>query len=398
MSQIAIIGRSPSLSLAELESIFGPSKLKIAGNQAVLLSLDAKEIIHNKIGGTQKVGSVLETLSFSDWSRVRKHLNSQVINYTKALPGSKVKLGISVYDFNVKPAEINATSLNLKKVLKSKGFSCRIIANKYAELNSAQVIHGGLLTDSGTELLIVRDGANTIIAKTNSVQDIDAYAARDHGRPMRDAKIGMLPPKLAQIIINLAIGQSDTKSVDNPTLLLDPFCGTGVVLQEALIMGLDCFGSDLEPRMVEYTNKNIEWLRSKNILDDPTVSFNSKVADATSANWQPKPSLVACETYLGRPLSSQPSAEVLNKIIQDCNTIHKKFLQNIARQTEKGFRMCVAVPAWYTKNGFKHLPILDSLDDLGYNRISFVHAHDSGLIYHRKDQIVARELVVLIKK
>ena len=109
-------------------------------------------------------------------------------------------------------------------------------------------------------------------------------------------------------------------------------------------------------------------------------------------------SATACETYLGRPLTSLPDPETLNRIIQDVNTIHKKFLQNVVRQTEKGFRMCIAVPAWKTKNGFKHLPTLDHLEELGYNRVSFVHVKTSDLIYHREDQTVARELVVIVRK
>ncbi len=84
--------------------------------------------------------------------------------------------------------------------------------------------------------------------------------------------------------------------------------------------------------------------------------------------------------------------------MQDVDTIHKKFLQNVARQTKPGFRLCIAVPAWKTKNGFQHLKTLDSLEELGYTRVSFAHARPKDLVYHREDQIVARELVVLIRK
>jgi hypothetical protein len=44
------------------------------------------------------------------------------------------------------------------------------------------------------------------------VQDIDAYAERDFERPMRDAFVGMLPPKLAQIMLNLAVGEEFLES------------------------------------------------------------------------------------------------------------------------------------------------------------------------------------------
>ena len=84
--------------------------------------------------------------------------------------------------------------------------------------------------------------------------------------------------------------------------------------------------------------------------------------------------------------------------MNDCDTIHTKFLKNIAKQTSLGFRMCLAVPAWKTRQGFKHLKTLDSLEKLGYNRLKFVHAEDKDLIYHRKGQFVGRELVILERK
>jgi 2-polyprenyl-3-methyl-5-hydroxy-6-metoxy-1,4-benzoquinol methylase len=104
------------------------------------------------------------------------------------------------------------------------------------------------------------------------VQDIEAYGARDQARPARDARVGMLPPKLAQTIINLAAGRPETRmdkhwdSADGlgRFMVLDPFCGTGVILQEALLMGYSVYGSDIEPRMAEYTKKNLQWLVSNN--------------------------------------------------------------------------------------------------------------------------------------
>jgi hypothetical protein len=84
--------------------------------------------------------------------------------------------------------------------------------------------------------------------------------------------------------------------------------------------------------------------------------------------------------------------------MQDVNLIHKRFLQNVTRQTEPGFRMCIAVPAWKVSTGFKHLKVLDNLEELSYNRMKFVHAENKDLIYYREGQFVGRELVVLVRK
>ena len=157
-------------------------------------------------------------------------------------------------------------------------------------------------------------------------------------------------------------------------------------------MGLNVYGSDLEPRMVDYTKANLEWL---NIT---SVEQRVEQGDAIIKDWNEPFDLVASETYLGRPFSASPKPEILREVMQDVDTIHRKFLRNLARQTKSGFRLCLAVPAWRTAHGFQHLKMLDSLEELGYTRLKFVHVAREELIYHRDNQIVARELIVLIRK
>lgn len=388
MNFIAILGRQPKISLAEAEAVFGANSTRQISTEVAEIESAKTDILKKapSLGGSQKIGRVIDTIPSTDWSRITNYLQKNITSYIPASDGAKIRLGFSVYGHKLSPGKLNATGLGLKKIIRAGSQSIRIIPNKELSLGSAQVLRNKLTSPNGYELLIVKDGKSSIIAQTYYIQDIDSYATRDHGRPARDARVGMLPPKLAQIIINLS-GFSAGDS------LLDPFCGTGVVLQEALLAGAKhVYGSDLEPRMVDYTNTNLAWLNDGKY----NSKFTTKVADATSESWAwSNTDVIACETYLGRPLSSTPSREVLRKIISDCDTIHKKFLRNVAKQTPSGFRMCIAVPAWRTGKGFKSLPTLDFLSDLGYNHISFKFAGSKDLIYYRPGQQVARELVVL---
>jgi tRNA (guanine10-N2)-dimethyltransferase len=139
--------------------------------------------------------------------------------------------------------------LTLKKSLRERG-SVRLITPKEGTAVTAAQLSANHVLRSGFELLVVIDGKRMILALTIGVQDIDWYNRRDYGRPARSAKVGMLPPKLAQVMVNT------TKA----STVYDPFCGTGVVLQEALLMGRLAVGSDLSPEMVEASRRNLDWL------------------------------------------------------------------------------------------------------------------------------------------
>jgi hypothetical protein len=446
---ILVLGRQPELGLAELERLFGSEAVHpvphlaaayspAAGSTSprlALLDVAPDAVAFARLGGSVKLARPLATLPTLNWPQIEAGLRKAALQSAKATPDGKLKIGLSFYGFEpgtMNPARANAAGLNLKKALRQTDRSVRIVPNKELQLNSAQVLHNHLTGELGREFLIIKSApakgrpGHTIIAQTVTEQDIDAYAARDQGRPKRDARVGMLPPKLAQIIVNLS-------GAKRGGTVWDPFCGTGVLLQEALLMGIDVYGSDIESRMIEYTEQNLAWLDTTystkygatHGADSPSIWYDLQVGDATSVKFQNKHvmplSAVACEGYLGQPFATFPSAERLTEVRSTCNLILKKFLQNIAPQLQPGTSLCLAVPAWQQRTGvFVHLPLvetgshrqntpasngqpahtrpLDHLEEMGYNRVSFKYVEPKDLIYARADQIVARELLVLIKK
>ncbi len=392
---ILILGRQPALGLAELESLYGAANLHEVLPNVAAVDKPASEINFARLGGSTRLAEVVATVPSKLWKDVEKQLAKSIVEVAEGLPEGKLQLGFSCFGIPITPAKLNASGLTVKKIVRSKtNRSVRITPNPELELNTAQVQHNHLTGPTGIEMLIIANGASTILARTVSVQDIDSYTLRDRGRPKRDARVGMLPPKLAQIMVNLAV--SDTAPNASQTIL-DPFCGTGVLLQEALLMGYSVYGTDLEPRMVDYSGENLDWLDSQFDLDP--VEMRIETGDATDHQWTPAPNFVAGETYLGRPFTTKPSPEVLAQTISEVNLIIKKFLRNIYTQLPAGTRLCLGVPAWQaTPDSFKHLPLIDQISDLGYNRVRLEHVRDEQLLYYREDQIVARELLVLTRK
>lgn len=391
---IAILGRQPALGFAELESIYGAKNIEPFGDHC-LLQDDVMKNSFKHLGGTVRVGSILAEIEATNWKTIEKQILGNVESLFPGVDG-KLSFGVSAFGVKASGKDISKTALLLKKAIKSSGQSVRMVPQKGTELNAATVLYNKLTSEKGVELLVVSDGVKTILARTSAVQDIDAYAERDHGRPKRDAKVGMLPPKLAQIIINLAVGSTDTEKT-KPPLLLDAFCGTGVILQEAMLMDYDVYGTDLEPRMIEYSIENLKWLDA--LYPDVGDYRRIEIGDATTFQWnRPKAiDYVAGETYLGQPLSTLPPGDQLSKIMHEVNNLHHKFLENIGSQLNSGTRLCLAIPTWRGKHEFLHLSVLDYLSDLGYTRMRFEHVSDEDLIYHRENQVVGRELLVLTK-
>lgn len=392
MKSLCILGRQAGISIAELESLYGAEAVTIVNDEVALV--DA-EVDQARLGGTQKIARLYTVIPAQSWSELENYLTQTLPVQLADMPDRKIHFGVSLYGLHVSIKQLQKSTFAIKKALRASGKSIRVIPNKHLALSSAQVYHNHIIDENGAEIVIcrARDG-QIYIGKTVSVQDIDGYAGRDQNRPKRDARVGMLPPKLAQIIINLAAAHLSTSDKPPPTVL-DPFCGTGVLLQEALLMRYNAYGSDLEPRMIDYSEQNLAWLdKTYGPLES---TFRLQQADATTHKWLDPFDAVAAEGFLGKPLRHAPAAKEQRAITAEADDIFRQFLRNLATQTPSGFRACIAVPAWHTESGIKHLETLESLADLGYNRVSFVHVGDPELIYHRKDQVVGRELVVLTR-
>ncbi len=392
---VSILGRQPEISEAEIERVFG-NATPFSEHSSVFDAPKNYLPDIEKLGGSQKLGQVVLDLKTTDWRRASEEV---IKHYREVLASreSKVTLGISAYDFDVNPREVQKIGIILKTKLKHEGLSLRLVPNQEQALSTATAHHNKLgLSENKIELLVVRGKTSTIVAESIGAQNITALASRDQGRPKRDAFVGMLPPKLAQIMINLSLGEKVLDSTSKLSVL-DPFCGTGVLLQEALLMNVGAQGTDLSDKMVDYSKENLTWITEKYRLPS---NWSVAQGDAMTTKWQKPIDAVATETYLGQPFSAPPSQKKLDEVRKNCNYIITSFLKNIHNQIEKDTTLCIAVPAWIDKEGyFTHLPLTNNVDKLGYEVVKLKSTQPSGkLLYHREGQVVAREILILTKK
>jgi hypothetical protein len=379
---IAVLGRQPELGLVELESVLGAANIRPFGNELALLG---SRVDVAKLGGVIKLVEVL-------WVGPRTSLRDLPIDPATlpVAPSGKTTFGVSVYGERTARQAVTAYGLELKKALRNRGPVRFVSPTEGPVLSAAQILGNSLVGTTGFELVIASAGRQTLAGITRAVQDIDWYTRRDYGRPVRSAKVGMLPPKLAQILVNTARG---SEAVSMPGVY-DPFCGTGVVLQEALLCGREAGGSDLASDMVAATAANLAWLPT--VAPFPLPAFTEPIeADARTVRL-PADCAVVSEGYLGPNLTSPPSKAHLLELRRELRPLYLAVLANFASQLPRGGEVSICVPAWRADSGWAYLDLVDELPRLGYTLKGFTHA-SLPLLYARKDQIVGRQLLLLRK-
>ena len=421
---ISLLGRQPELSLAELEQCFGTLE-RIGDVAATFDSTNIPDI--QRLGGSIKLGEVVAELDTADWGKISRKIVQYYADRLADFDG-KVTLGVSIYGREVPPRDVQRTGLTLKSALKKHAVSMRLIPNDGPALSTATSHHNKLgLSPNKIEIIVVYGNKKVLVAESLGTQNITALAARDQGRPKRDAFVGMLPPKLALMMINLSglatssgsgvtsyepssgmqpaddsarrevrSDEVNARADDAARLtILDPFCGTGVLLQEAALLGFDVYGTDLAEKMVDYSKANLEWLSKKHRIG----SVRIEAGDAVEHSWQPPIDAVVAETYLGQPFSAPPAPDKLDKVVSVVDTIIAKFLSNIHDQIKPGTPLCLAVPAWRSATGwFTYLPVIKKLESLGYEWQNLESVDTKQLTYYREDQVVARQLLLLTRR
>lgn len=406
MKQLFITGQSPLLSLTELNSLIKPESL-IEWNESGLiteLDLDRNRLskLHNRLGGTIKICEVINVIEKETEPAA---LNDQLTqNLFKTLASELDKqigkrlFGLSIYPIShTNEKKLKYLLINIKKKLKAGG-NTRFVNKNFQNLQSLQISNQKLLDETkGIEICLFFNQNKIVIAKTISVQDIPAYAKRDYEKPQRDAKSGMLPPKLAQIMLNLAAPFIK----DRESTIYDPFCGTGTILGEALLMGYNVIGSDKHQKALEQANENLNWIKkefpetqSSNIL----LFQHSVLQNFPAYLKEEKISAVVTESFLGPPLLKKPDPELKQKIARELSNLHLNFFKNIAEIIQPQTPIVITFPLWQNSRYTEETNITSQIEKLGFKQINpLPHQINKALIYQRPNQIVGREIQIWLK-
>jgi tRNA G10 N-methylase Trm11 len=409
MKYFFILGHQPELSLAEIKSVLRPLtdfQTEFISSEFYLIRTEKKLdliSIQSTLGGTIKVGKIIS--GFKE-NQISEKLFFSLISRASFLgKSSRVNFGFSFYGLQSKSSKLNFLekqikfwSLKLKKEFQGQGFSARWVSSQERFLSSV-ILKKNKILEKGFEIVFLFSSQGQVWAgQTISCQDFRAYEIFDFKRPYRDIKKGMIPLRLAKIMINLV----DIKK-DFSQIIFDPFCGFGTILQEAAFLGYSSLiGSDQDAKAVQGTKANLKWMCNQGFNFKSTV-FQADVHDLSQKMKPEIIDLIVSEPYLG-PLK-------INNWPKEAKEISKLYLaafQEFYSILKPQGRICIIFPVFKKNQKTHFLPILKQIKELGYkiifldnfNRDKFSNQKNNqrgSLIYARPRQSVQREIFIFSK-
>ncbi|MFA6215531.1 MAG: DNA methyltransferase [Patescibacteria group bacterium] len=385
MQYVFILGHNPKLSAAEILAVLPHAK--VVAETSTFLILENEEIDCQKIlarlGGTIKIGTIIG-------SQISKKVTIEKLKQIKA--ENKLNFGISYYD-----AKPDNFGMEIKKELKDAGISCRLVVSRDKALSSVVVTK-----NKCHEFLIL---GNKWLGETGAVQEFEDYSFRDYGRPSRDLVAGSMPPKLAKIMINLAqlpVGET----------ILDPFCGSGTMLQEGLLLGYKMIGSDIAEKAIKDTKKNLEWLlenreqraenreqrteNRKQKTENPPLRRAGRnqfqVFQVDVKNVSSKVSnvdAIVTEPHLGPPLRGSEDRHEVEKNIKGLAELYIEAFSEFRKILNNGGKVVMIFPSFRVGSQILEMPILDQIKKLGFSQVNA-----DKLIYSREGQKVWRQIYI----
>ena len=316
------------------------------------------------LGGTVKAGEVEMDTSLNE-------VEDRLVNLL-SLDKSKKVFAINAIGLGVDGERLSG---QVKKELAKRGVASRYVVLK-TPLESAVAKQKNYI-----ELVIYKTDMGIVVGRIGAWQDIDDWSARDTIRPGIDAKRGMLPPKLARMMINAAFPEA----LNEEMVVYDPFCGSGTVLTEALELGIKGVGSDILAKAVVDTSQNIT---VSGVEPGRWRVFASDAAKVDKSKLDRVDGIVT-EPYLG-PVDIR--GKNIRNIIKGLSKMYIGAFKNLAKLLEVGRRVVVVTPVYPYKGVKREIDFVDRCEKFGYTRVA------GPFDYHRPQALVQRQIFVLEKK
>lgn len=363
------VGNTPQLSVIELEHLLDKKLSPVNDFLYSLKSKAAIDIDHLQL----QSGGLVKTYQQLTHLESESEIEAEIINQLAQQTGKVVFSITNLSSINLPKFDL----ASIKNQLKAKNIKSRYLESGRLGLTAAVLSHHQVY-----EIVVIQDQEQLFLAKTISIQDIDDWTKRDRHKPYFDRKKGMLPPKVARMMVNIARNLIPENSTPH---IYDPFCGSGTILMEGLMVGCDGTGSDLDLDAVRGSQENIDWLIEEYQLDKKTPAiYELDVAKSLPAGVAKSINAIVTEPFLGKP---KPQADQLKNIFKGLYRTYWGAFKNWSHILKPGGLVIIVFPLVEAgKQTYNLDKLIDKISELGYTTIS------QPVIYSRPQAIVKRQL------
>jgi len=278
-------------------------------------------------------------------------LNALAGKMPRASSGKAV-FGVSVYWTAEAPFHSAAGRIhrflggNLKDELKAQGKNARFMGfpkgRATPQLTHVEVLKKGL-AENNAEVLLCIGRSQTVIGTTFAVHNPFEFQKRDVEKPVQRRIFG-ISPRVARIMVNLA-------RCTPGKVFLDPFCGVGTILQEALLAKAQVIGLDINRWCVEGARRNLEWLKQEYSLENARFAVLQGDARRLTSKIREEIDCIATEPDLGPALRQVPTTPYAERIIDKLTPLFTDFLGEAGKVLKTDGRLVLVTPYIKTRSG-----------------------------------------------
>lgn len=384
-----VLGRNQTLSVAELIVYLNTRKIEFRLNEtekdSVLIEsneLKPKELMHD-LGGTTKIiqilfeGNLKEIINEIEKKELLEWMNQ------------KFYFALNFYgkEFENKN-QIEEFFKNKFKSLKKKAFYRKARKHKIKGFNSSpSQVHSWNLIKEQSDFVFFK-GKKTYFGLTIECFNPKELRNRDNQRPEQQV-LHSISLRLARILINLT-------GLKKGETLLDPFCGVGTVLQEAMFNGLNAVGIDLDDKTAGKARKNLNWFEKKykTKMKYTVIQGDSSFVKETLQGR--KFDGIASEPFLGPYLKKKPREKEAKKIIKDLEKLYFAFFKKLFLVVKKQ-RIVIILPEIECSDG-KKIPLTEKVFSAYFKTVNPLKGIDENAFpftYQEKESNITRKIYVL---
>jgi tRNA G10 N-methylase Trm11 len=195
--------------------------------------------------------------------------------------------------------------------------------------------------------------------------------------------------------------------VKKEATILDPFCGFGTILEEALLWGYEnLIGTDVSAETLAGAKENLEWLQKNYELRTMNYALLESDVRHLSEKIPPRSvDAIVTEPYLGPPLHGNEPPEKIQQIIKELSELYLAAFREFKKILKPEGKISILFPILHTEKQDFFLPILDEIKKIGFTVADFLSkelkkysfletTQRDSVLYFRPDQLVWREILL----